>query len=98
MFHTLGQVKNNARPTEGESQRRIEVERRVMARAHRIVASSEHEKKQMVRLYRTPPEKIEVIPCGVDLELFRGIPKEEAKRALGLRDRRVLVFVGRVNL
>ena len=36
-----------------------------------------------------------VIPCGVDLELFRPIPQEEARRELGLpRDRKLVLFAG----
>jgi glycosyltransferase involved in cell wall biosynthesis len=40
-------------------------------RATRVSTVSEHSKKDMVRFYRIPPEKIHVIPEGVDTRLFR---------------------------
>jgi D-inositol-3-phosphate glycosyltransferase len=100
MFHTLGHMKNSVAsgPREWESERRIEGEAEVMALADHLVAATPLERAQMVWLYGADAKKISVIPPGVDLELFRPIPSEEARRTLGLPvDRRIVLFVGRVE-
>jgi len=100
MFHTLGEVKNRARITEREAPLRIGVEQRLARQADRIVCASQHEKHLLARLYGADPERIAVVPCGVDLNLFRPQDKEAARRALGpplAGDERIILFVGRIE-
>jgi D-inositol-3-phosphate glycosyltransferase len=40
---------------------------------------------------------VAVVPCGVDLDLFRPQDKEAARRALGYNDERIILFVGRIE-
>ncbi len=100
MFHTLGQMKNSVAqgPEEQEPSRRIEVETQIMAFADRLVAATPLEKAQMVWLYGADPCKIKVVPCGVDLNLFRPLSQEVARRQLGVCDRLYMIlFVGRIE-
>jgi D-inositol-3-phosphate glycosyltransferase len=100
MFHTLGRMKDSVaqRPEEREIPRRIEVETQIMAFADRLVAATPLEKAQMVWLYGADPCKIEVVPCGVDLSLFRPLSQERTRQQLGVCDRRYMVlFVGRIE-
>lgn len=97
MFHTLAEVKNHSRLGEREPARRIEGERKIVASADRLVAPTHHERSQLVRFYGASPSKIEIIPCGVDLDLFRPRDKAQARRQLGLFDRRLILFVGRMD-
>ena len=98
MFHTLAEVKMRARITEHEPPARIEAERLVATTADRIVAASMHEKHLLTALCGADPERIEVVPCGVDLDLFFPMDKELARRKLGLRDgERIILFVGRIE-
>jgi len=97
MFHTLGEVKNRARVTEHEAPLRIRVERRLAAEADRIVCASQHEKHLLARLYDADPDRVAVVPCGVDLDLFRPQDKKAARRALGYSDERIILFVGRIE-
>jgi D-inositol-3-phosphate glycosyltransferase len=100
MFHTLGQMKNSVAngPEEWEPEQRIEGEAEVMALADRLVAATPLERAQMVWLYGAEAAKIAIVPCGVDLGLFRPIPPEEAKQTLGLPlSRRIILFVGRIE-
>jgi len=100
MFHTLGEVKNRARVTEHEAPLRIQVEHRLARQADRIVCASQHEKHLLARLYDTNPEHVAVVPCGVDLDLFRPQDKEAARRALGpplAGAERIILFVGRIE-
>ena len=96
-FHTLAQVKSQARAGEGESPLRSKTERRLMFGSDLVVASSPHESQAMVRLYGAPAEKIQVVPCGVDLSTFRPIDMEDARKRLGLNGERVILCVGRVE-
>ncbi|MCL5959742.1 MAG: glycosyltransferase [Chloroflexi bacterium] len=97
MFHTLGAVKNNAHRAGNESPQRIEAERRIISTADLIVASSRHERHQMIDIYGAKPEGIRIIPCGIDLDQFQPIDKRAARHSLGLNDTRTLLFVGRIE-
>ena len=96
-FHTLGEAKIRARAEENESIVRIRSERDTLHRADRIVAVSEHERGNMIDFYEAPGDRIQVIPCGVDMDVFKPMPKDEARRKLGLGDENVLLYVGRVQ-
>jgi len=97
MFHTTALTKLLARIGEQEPEGRVESEREVMAAANAIVVSTEQERSDISRLYNSEPEKISVLPAGVDLELFRPTDKAEARRSLGLPDRNIVLSVGRVE-
>lgn len=95
MFHTLGAVKNQARAGEHEPLGRIEAERDVIAEADALVAATAHEQDFMVRLYGADPDRVHIIPLGVDTSRFAPLEKLAARRELGLNGERLLLFVGR---
>ncbi|MCS7220399.1 MAG: glycosyltransferase [Anaerolineae bacterium] len=100
MFHTLGELKNLVaqRPEERESEVRLRVEHEIAATADRLVAASPLEKQQLIELYGADPDRIAVVPCGVDLRRFHPIPQEVARAKLGLpREQRLVLFVGRIE-
>ena len=100
MFNTLGQLKNQAAKgaVEPETPRRIETEREIMNFADRLVAANPLEKAQMIWLYGADPARIEVIPCGVDLNLFHPLPRDEAKAHLDMsHHHKMVLFVGRIE-
>jgi D-inositol-3-phosphate glycosyltransferase len=103
MFHTLGEMKNRVAQTPGEREkpRRIQVEGEVMRFADRLVAATLLEKSQMSWLYGADPDKISVVPPGVDRALFRPIPRAEAKCHIdgcpSFPQRKMILFVGRVQ-
>jgi D-inositol-3-phosphate glycosyltransferase len=69
-----------------------------MTRADRLVAATPLERAQMVWLYGAEANKIAVVPCGVDLDLFHPIPLDEAKQVLGLPlERCIILYVGRIE-
>ena len=96
-FHTLGEAKVRARAEENESEVRIRSERDILHRADRIVAVSEHERGNMIDFYGAPGDRIQVIPCGVDMGIFKPMPKDQARAVLGLGPEKVLLYVGRVQ-
>jgi len=97
-FHTLGEVKNRARPAEMEPELRIETERKAIASADRIIAFSDEEKDSLLHVYGAQPDALKVIPCGVDLELFHPMDREKVRSELGLPgDSKILLFAGRIE-
>jgi D-inositol-3-phosphate glycosyltransferase len=97
MFHTLGAVKNAIGIGENEPELRIEAERRLARTCQRIIASTEKERGYLGQYYGVPPEKITVIPCGVNLDLFRPVDKTESRKELGLGSGKIILFAGRVE-
>lgn len=70
---------------------------RFLAHAHGVIAVSSFTRDAMVRLMRTDPAKITLIPNGVDLERFQPHPPDpELAARLGVLDRRVILSVGRL--
>ena len=98
MFHTLGEVKSRARVSEREPVTRSDAERRIARDADRIVVAGRDEQQLLVRLYGASADRIAVIPCGVNLDLFQPVEKDEARRQLNISDDdRILLFVGRIE-
>ena len=97
MFHTLGAVKNTIGIGEDEPELRIETERQLVRDCRHIITATEKEKGDLVLHYGATPEKISVIPCGVNLDLFQPIDKEAARRQLGFNTDKVILFVGRIE-
>ena len=97
MFHTLGAVKNTIGTGEDEPELRIETEGDLARNCHRIIAPTEKEKEELILHYGASPERIGVVPCGVNLELFQPIDKDMAKRQLGFVDDKLILFVGRIE-
>ena len=96
-FHTLAETKKQARAGERESHLRSAIEAEVMAEAQMIISSSAHEKDAMVRLYGAPAERIKIVPCGVNLSLFRPLDMAEARQRLGLNGEKIILYVGRIE-
>lgn len=98
-FHTLGREKNRARRPGDllEPEFRLDGEARVIADACAIVASTPEERRALIELYSAHPERIHLIPPGVDHSTFRPDDREAAKQALGFGGKKVLLFVGRLQ-
>ncbi len=100
MFHTLGKMKNRVaqRDEDRELDLRIMGETRVMQSANRLIAANPIDRQHMLELYNADPRKIKIVPCGVDLSLFRPIAQAEAREELGVpEDKCLFVFVGRIE-
>jgi D-inositol-3-phosphate glycosyltransferase len=99
MYHTLGGITNMVvqRREEREKVVRIDKEHAIAEEADRIVASNPMERAQLAWFYKARPEKVSVIPCGVDLNLFRPYNREESRKAPGLDKRFSILYVGRIH-
>jgi D-inositol-3-phosphate glycosyltransferase len=96
MLHTLGEVKNRTGVGRPESELRIAAEKKLLKTCHRILAPTDREKDSLVRYYGVCGEKIGVVPCGVNLDLFHPQEKQAARKKLGFDpDDIILLYVGR---
>ncbi len=96
-FHTLALLKMQSRAGEMEQAERPVVEAEVMATADRIIAFSPHERDAMVRLYGADASRVSLVPCGVDLSVFRPLDRKMARERLGLNGDKILLYVGRIE-
>ena len=98
MFHTLGALKNISVHDEQESELRIATEENLVRHCQRILTATAREKEHLIRYYGARPERISVVPCGVNLDLFRPMDKMTARRQLGIaEDEAMVLFVGRLS-
>jgi len=72
-------------------------QQRVVARAARLIAVSREVRARLIDELGAPSERVVHLPCGTDTERFRPLPREAARRQLGLGDGRMALFVGRLS-
>src|ERR1700704_4274421 len=97
--HTLGLVKNRtlaagARP---EPELRIRVEGEIAQQANLVIASTADEAHELIDGYGADPERVFIVPPGVDLAMFQPMDQAEARRVIGYGSGRLLLFVGRLE-
>ncbi len=99
MSHTLGYPKNSAvqQVWEREPPTRLQVEYEVLKHSDRLIAESQASKDHMVQDYGVDPERIEIIPCGVETSIFHPHDRQEARDRLGLPGGPILLFIGRLQ-
>ena len=98
MFHTLGTVKNSAGLAEREPDLRIATEKKLAQTSQRILAPTDREKENLLKYCNTTAQKIGVVPCGVNLDLFRPMDKTAARQRLGFdKDESIVLYVGRFD-
>jgi len=96
-FHTLALVKRAGVAPSEESPDRVRGETDIIRCADLILASTADEAGLLDSLYSADPERIEVLPPGVDHRLFSPGERAAARSRLGHPGRRVLLFVGRIQ-
>ena len=97
--HTLGLVKNRtlasgARPEPGL---RIRVEGEIAQQADLLIASTADEGHDLIDAYGADPQRVYVVPPGVDLSVFQPIDRAHARRQIGYGTGRLVLFVGRLE-
>src|SRR5499427_10851427 len=98
--HTLAIVKNRqlAPGAAAEPEIRVELEGEIARCADLLVVSTECEGDALRRAYHVRPDRFAVIPPGVDLDVFRPMPRKLARRLLGYLDEHsIFVFAGRLE-
>ena len=97
-YHSLGAIKYKSVATVPLiASKRLEVEKRVLETAERIVATSPQEKEHM-RSHVSTKGNIDIIPCGTDIHRFGSIDSKIARQQLGIdRESKVVFYVGRFD-
>ena len=97
-FHTLARVKAEA-GFDDEPEHRARLEHETIDCADLMLASTTEERVQLAELYGAEPSRIEIVPPGVDHSVFHPSRNEGAllRKRLGLEDRPLLLFVGRIQ-
>jgi UDP-glucose:(heptosyl)LPS alpha-1,3-glucosyltransferase len=73
------------------------LEKRCFLNCRLIIANSKMVKRDIMRHYSVPDEKIEVVYNGIDLQRFQPVGKRqktELKNFLGIKEDKVVLFVG----
>ena len=97
-FHTINDLKQKAFPFEEYLPLRSEGEALIAKTADHIIVWSNHEKESIVSLFGVKPEKISIIPPGVDTEKFRVRNNRDCRDYLNLTGNgKIILFVGRLE-
>src|SRR5207253_8103822 len=84
-FHALGLVRReHQRERDTFPGERIEIERRIVALADRLIAECPQDRSDLMRLYGATRHRISTVPCGVDLDEFVPLDRQRARRQLGI--------------
>ncbi len=94
-FHTLARVTGADGGTDGAG--RAAGEDLIIRCADLILASTSAEAAQLQHLYGADPDRVEVLPPGVDHRLFAPGDRSLARARLGHPGERVMLFVGRIQ-
>ena len=95
-FHTLERVKAHA--FQAESDDRAFQEAAIVTCADAVLASCEVEAEQFIDFYNADPERVTIVPLGVEHAFFAPGYRPQARRALGLAESgALLLFVGRLQ-
>jgi D-inositol-3-phosphate glycosyltransferase len=102
-MHTMAKVKNAllADGDRPEPTGRVIGEEQVVQASDRLLANTMAEARDLVELYDADPDRVAVVPPGVDLDVFGpggAGGRAAARRRVGLdADAQVLLFVGRIQ-
>jgi D-inositol-3-phosphate glycosyltransferase len=98
-FHTLARVKADA-GIDDDPAERARVEQETVNCCDLILASTHEEREQFAQLYRADETRTEVVPPGVDHDVFAAGSVEQRladRAALGLTGGPALLFAGRLQ-
>ena len=98
-FHTLARVKADA-GIDDDPALRSRIEHEIVACADLMLASTPAEQDQLALLYGADVGRIEIVPPGVDHEIFRPVTADlraKERAELGVGPGPVLLFAGRIQ-
>ena len=97
-FHTIQEIKQEAFPFNIDNPVREKEEMNVSKGSDAIVVWSDHEKKFIQEKFKINSRNIEVIPPGVDVDIFKPEDKSESRKIINIsQDEKVILYVGRLE-
>jgi D-inositol-3-phosphate glycosyltransferase len=89
-------VKNSTVGSEKEPELRTATEKNLARNCDRILVATDKERGHLIQHYEASAQKIGVVPCGVNLDLFSPWDRAKARQKLGFaQDESIVLFVGR---
>ena len=97
-FHALGLVrKMHQKEKDTFPPERIDIEKRIVNDADRIIAECPQDRMDLIKLYDASPAKISIVPCGFSAKEFYPIDKRWARQLLNLpQDQKIILQLGRM--
>jgi len=97
-FHALGLVRREHQgASDGFPAARETIERVLARSSDSVIAECPQDRNDLLRLYDADPERIDMIPCGVDMSLFHPGNRAQARTRLGLsQDEFIALQLGRI--
>jgi glycosyltransferase involved in cell wall biosynthesis len=98
IFHAMGKTKQRHQGSSDSSPAgRIAAELAVVRDVDRLIAQCPSERDELLGDYSADPHKVVLIPSAVNVERFYPVPRDQARRQIGLdSDGFVVVYVGRM--
>lgn len=98
IFHATGKTKHRHQGGADTSPaERVAVELEVVREVDAIIAQCPCEVAELIDDYGAHPEQVAMIPSAVNTDVFRPVPRDEARRAIGLLvEGPIVVYVGRM--
>ncbi|MBH59814.1 MAG: hypothetical protein CL907_01345 [Dehalococcoidia bacterium] len=97
-FHTIQDIKQEAFPFNIDNPVRGKEERYISKESDSLVVWSNHEKKFIEDKFKINSANIEIIPPGIDVDLFKPSDKSEARKMINLnQDIKTILYVGRLE-
>jgi len=84
-FHALGKVRRaHQHQADGFPDVRFEMEQAAMDEADIVIAECPEDLADMRRFYRIEADRVRIVPCGFDPAEFHPLPRQRARRLLGM--------------
>jgi D-inositol-3-phosphate glycosyltransferase len=98
IFHATGRTKRrHQKKVDSSPGDRIKTEMDVIRNVDRLIAQCPAERAELVDDYHADPARVVIIPSAVNTQVFRPVPRDEARRRIGLDEAgKVIVYIGRM--
>lgn len=95
-FHSLGKFEKSR--DRQNTNKRIKAEGLIVKNCDQIIASTVAELDSIVLNYGGDKNKIRIITPGVDHHIFKEMPKDEARKMIGVpTDLKLILYIGRID-
>ncbi|QYD67012.1 glycosyltransferase [Paraburkholderia edwinii] len=97
-FHALGRVRRiHQGDDDGFPDERFAIEDELVRDSDAVIAECPQDEIDLIKLYDADPERIEIVPCGFDVDELTRVSKREARAALGWsQDEFIVLQLGRI--
>ncbi len=99
-MHTMARVKNSSLTVDQQTEPDVRErgEAAIVKAARMLTANTTDEAAELEHHYAAHPDRITIVPPGVDLHTFHPCDQPKSRAQLGVpQDARVILFVGRIQ-